>query len=134
MCWPQTIFPFYPPVQLNPDSYLDFEICINDEKLYVCPTNLPKINCKKIRVNKPINLQFLNSHPIKQFYYDSLRNLESKKLIDFTDLVIDGFEEGFEVEYLSFIHEYVLKLDYLNVGKTDLKCKSFEMIDISSFL
>jgi hypothetical protein len=126
MCWPQAVYPFYPPTQLSSTSSMDFQLCINDEKLYICPLNLPNVECeKKIRIKESIDFQALNSREIHTFFQKSIDCWELNNLLDMTDLIIEVGSNS-KVAYVT-TSEHLLKLDYLNVKLLNehFECKSF---------
>jgi hypothetical protein len=104
-CWPHAIFPFYPPVDLVSGSHLDFQLCVNDEKLYVCPINLPEVTCRKTRLGKETNFPALNSQHIQNFFQSSIEELKLRDVIDMTDLLINE-PSNFDCNFMT-IEKYL---------------------------
>src|SRR5688572_21886673 len=86
-CWPQTIYPFYPPTQLDIGSVLSVNAYVKDERLYMFPTNITPELGKKLRLSRPEDLVFMNSIEIANFFDKSIESLKPTEVIDQTDLV-----------------------------------------------
>jgi hypothetical protein len=121
MCWPQAIFPFYPPTNLEIGENLEFNICINDEKLYVFPTNLAPVDCKKIRIQSPIDFSTLNNHQIRDYFYSSIDHSGTKDVIDLSDLLIQQ-KQDYDFQYLS-VKPHILQIVQNSCSLNDLNRK-----------
>jgi hypothetical protein len=105
-CWPQAVFPFYPPAQLEADEKLSFNICVYDQKLYICPSNLPPVNDLKIRVLKPSDLIFMNNKKIEEFFHASIALYNPTDVVDYTELLIPR-TKGCDFRYLCLRNDLV---------------------------
>ncbi|KAI6202136.1 hypothetical protein M3Y96_00916500 [Aphelenchoides besseyi] len=107
-CWPQAIFPFYPPCRMETGQEFECDIIIVDERLYVRPLNLdPRIRTP-LRASNPMPFAAMNNSKLRSFFDNFFEeSIQSKQLdsdslvLDATDLVIPAHSTINKFNYCS---------------------------------